>query len=166
MLGWNFPCFCLCPLPLVTSLSTTGKNLYLSPLYLPFRYLYILMSSPKPSLLQAKQTRPFQPFLAQEMTQAFDHLPSPSLDSLQHIHIPLALRSPELHPAPQMWTQQCWVERKDHYSQPAGNALSKGFRNTTHLLYGKGMLLTHVQLSVRITRWTPGKQFYKVHKEV
>lgn len=35
---------------------------------------------PEPSLLQAKQTQLFQPFLTQEMIQAFDHVHSPSLD--------------------------------------------------------------------------------------
>lgn len=60
------------------------------------------MCSPEPSLLQAKQTQLLQPFLTQEMIQAFDHLHSPSLDSLQYIHIPLVLRSPELYPTPQM----------------------------------------------------------------
>ncbi|RMC09922.1 hypothetical protein DUI87_12709 [Hirundo rustica rustica] len=36
----------------------------------------------------------------QEMMKAFDHLHSPSLDSLQYIHIPLVLKSLELDPNP------------------------------------------------------------------
>lgn len=87
---------------------------------------------------------------------------SGALNSAQH----WCCHSPCMYPFTQMWTQQCCVERKDRYSQSAGNALSKAFMNTMHLLYGKGMLLTLVQISVRITRWTPGKQFGKIHKEV
>lgn len=45
-------CILICPFPLVLPLSTTEKNLSLSSLHPPFRYLWTLMRSPE-SLLQA-----------------------------------------------------------------------------------------------------------------
>ena len=45
MLRGNFPCFSLCPLPLVLSLGTTEQSLSLSSLHPPFRYLCTFMRS-------------------------------------------------------------------------------------------------------------------------
>lgn len=45
-------CILICPFPLVLPLSATEKNLSLSSLHPPFRYLWTLMRSPE-SLLQA-----------------------------------------------------------------------------------------------------------------
>lgn len=45
MFGGSPLCFSLCPLPLLLSLSATGKSVALSSKYLPFRYLYLLISS-------------------------------------------------------------------------------------------------------------------------
>ncbi|NXA49220.1 KLH29 protein, partial [Nothocercus julius] len=58
--------------------------------------------SSQPSLLQAEQAQLSQPFLTGQMFQAPDHPCSPVLDSLQQLHIPLELGSPELHPVLQV----------------------------------------------------------------
>ena len=53
----------------------------------PFRYLYTLMRSPEPSLLQAGQSQLSQPFLTEEMLQSLHHLHGPLLDCLQYVFL-------------------------------------------------------------------------------
>lgn len=48
----------------------------------------------EPSLFQAEQHQLFNPFLTGELLQSLHHSLGSSLDSLQHVHISLALRSP------------------------------------------------------------------------
>lgn len=59
------------------------------------------------------------------LNQALNHPYGPLLDSLQYIHVFLALRSPELEAGLQM----CFTYaeyRKDHLLQPAGDAFLLG----------------------------------------
>jgi len=102
----NLLCFSLCPLPLVLSLGTTEKYLSLSSLHSPFRYLCTLIRSSL-RLLQAEQSQLPQPFIMGEMLQSLNHLCGPLLDSLQHVHVCLVLRNPELDTELQAWPHQC-----------------------------------------------------------
>lgn len=88
MFRGNFPCFSLCPLPLVLSLGTAKKSLVLSCFYPPLRYLYTLAKfSSQPPFLLAEQLWVSQPFLTEEMLQWFHYLCGPSLYSLQQVHV-------------------------------------------------------------------------------
>ncbi|XP_068808482.1 uncharacterized protein [Struthio camelus] len=59
-------------------------------------YIHIDQIPPQSSLLQAKQAQLSQPFLIGEMLQPPNHLSSPSLDSLQELHVSLLLGNPEV----------------------------------------------------------------------
>lgn len=74
------------------------------------------------SFLQAEQPQCTQPVPRQEMLQSFNHPCSPSLDSLQYVHVSHILGSPELDTGLQMVPHQCWLEGQDHMPQPAGSA--------------------------------------------
>ena len=76
-------CFSLCPLPHVLSLGT-HRAVSLAPfsLHLLFIYLYMVITSPELSLLQAEQSQLAQPFLIEEMLQSLHHLHGPSMDFL------------------------------------------------------------------------------------
>ena len=130
----QIPCqvFSLCLLTLALSSGTTQRSLALSPLHLPFRYLY------EPSLLQAKQSQFSQPFLTEEMLQSFYHFHDPSLDSLQHVHVSLVLGSPELDtgvasavlnrgkgsPSLACWKHSSWCSPGYHLSFLQGTLLA------------------------------------------
>ena len=82
---WSHLCFSVCPLPLVLLLDTTEKSLAPSSLHPPFRRLCTLMRFPKPSLLQAEQSRLSWPLLIGEMLLSLHHLCGPLLDSPQYV---------------------------------------------------------------------------------
>ena len=54
------------------------------------------MRSPR-SLLQAEPPQLSLPFLIGEVFQPLDHLCGPPLDPLQHIHVLLVLRTPDIY---------------------------------------------------------------------
>jgi len=58
------------------------------------------------SLLQSEQSQLSQPFITGAMLQSLNDLNGPSLDASQCVHVSLVLGSPELDPAPQVWTPQ------------------------------------------------------------
>lgn len=94
MSSGNLMYFILCTLPLVLSLITTEKVLVLSVLHFPVKYLYALMRSLL-SLLQVEQSQLHQPF--HMGATVLNHL----CDSLQCVHVFLALGSPRLDTLPQ-----------------------------------------------------------------
>ena len=65
------------------------------------------------------------------MLQSFHHSSGPLLDSLCYVHVPLVLRSPELHTVLQVCSLQCWVEGKDHLPWAAGSTLLNAAEDTT-----------------------------------
>jgi len=103
MFKWNLLYFSLCPLPLVLSLGTTEKSLSLSSLPLPHQvFTHIEITCPESSLVYGEQSQLTQPLRICQMFQYFSHLHGPLLDPVQHVHVSLALGSPELEPELQM----------------------------------------------------------------
>ena len=109
----NLPCLCLKPFPLVLSLSAIGPLLFIRSLQVLEGHNEI---SPKPSLLQAKQSRFPQPFLVGEVLQPSDHLSGPPLDLLQELHILPVLGAPGLDTVLQIGPNTQWQELPLMYS--------------------------------------------------
>jgi len=87
----KFMCFSLCTLPILPSLGTPEKNIILSSLQHSLRYLYLLVRSPL-SLHYSRLTGPaFSAFPLKRDAPVHS-----SLVSLQQLHVPLGLESPEL----------------------------------------------------------------------
>jgi len=92
----KLPSFSLKPFTLALSLHTLVKSPSPS-LLCPLQVLEgCYKVSPEPALLQAEQPQLPQPVLIAEGLQPSDHLRGPPLDPLQHIHVLLMLRAPEL----------------------------------------------------------------------
>ena len=92
---------------------TSEKSMALSPLLLQI----------PPSLPFSRMNSLSSPVCKTHLS--LHHLSGPLLDLLQYIHVSVTLGSQGLDPAIQMWSYQCWVERKDHLLWPAGNAFPK-----------------------------------------
>ncbi|PKU47104.1 hypothetical protein llap_2599 [Limosa lapponica baueri] len=71
----------------------------------------------------------------------------PSLDTLQHLHVCLAVRSPKLNTVFEMWPQQCPVRGDNHFLSPAGHTISDTGRDAVGLL-GHLSTLAHIQPAV------------------
>lgn len=76
------------------------------------------------------------------------YLCGPLLGSVQYVHISLALWSPELDPAKQVWPHQCWAEGNDPFPQPACCALPNADQETICLLCGKSTLVANTEWSL------------------
>ena len=87
----------------------------------PFRYWKAALRSPEPSLLQAEQPQLSQPFLTAEVLQPSDHLCGPPLDPLQHVHVFLVLRAPELDAQLQTGSHHSRPEGQNPLPRPAGH---------------------------------------------
>lgn len=94
---------CSFPVYIIPGLGTIGKNLTPSALHPPVSYLWTLMTSFSPYLLQAEQAQLPQFLFIGEMPQSFCHLSGPSLDTIQQFHLSLVLGTTELDPTLQMW---------------------------------------------------------------
>lgn len=115
IMTWNFLHFSLGLFPPVLSLDTTEKSPAL-PSSLPPSGIYAHWhDSPKPSLLQAKQSELPQRLFIWQTPQSINHLCGPPLDSYQHAHISLVPRSPDLDTIPD-------VSRRGEGSLPSDSA--------------------------------------------
>lgn len=68
----------------------------------------------KPSFLQADNFQLSQLLLVRQMFQFLNYLCDPLLDSLQYVHVPLLLGSPEVDIVLQLWSHQGSGEEKYH----------------------------------------------------
>ncbi|KAK4830604.1 LOW QUALITY PROTEIN: hypothetical protein QYF61_012030 [Mycteria americana] len=104
--------------------------------------------SPQPLLLQAKQSQFPQLLLIRLVLQTLHHLPCPSLDTLQHLNVPLVVGGPKLNTVFEVWPHQCRVQGHDHFPTPAGHTISDTSQDAVGFFGHLGTLLAHVQPAV------------------
>ncbi|KAK4826164.1 LOW QUALITY PROTEIN: hypothetical protein QYF61_005737 [Mycteria americana] len=97
---------------------------------------------PEPPFLQAKQPQFPQPLF---MRLTLHQLRCPSLDTLQHLNVFLAVRGPKLNTAFEVRPHQCRVQRDNHFPTPAGHAISDTSQDAIGFLGHLGTLLAHIQ---------------------
>ncbi|KAK4825244.1 hypothetical protein QYF61_025643 [Mycteria americana] len=95
--------------------------------------------SPQPPLLQAKQPQLPQPLLIRLLLQTLHQLHCPSLDTVQHLNVPLVVGGPKLNTV---------FEGHNHFPTPAGHTIFDTSQDAIGLLGHLGTLLAHVQLAV------------------
>ncbi|KAK4827844.1 hypothetical protein QYF61_021981, partial [Mycteria americana] len=104
--------------------------------------------SPQPPFLQAKQSQFPQPILIRLLLQTLHQLRCPSLDSLQHLNVPLVVRGPKLNTVFEVRPHQCRVQGHDHFTTPAGHAIFDTSQDAIGFLGHLGTLLAHIQPAV------------------
>ncbi|KAK4822811.1 hypothetical protein QYF61_020094 [Mycteria americana] len=95
--------------------------------------------SPQPPLLQAKPPQFPQPLLIRLLLQTLHQVRCPSLDTLQHLNVPLVVGGPKLNTV---------FEEHDHFSSPAGHAIFDTSQDAIGFLGHLGTLLAHIQAAV------------------
>ncbi|KAK4817034.1 hypothetical protein QYF61_026040 [Mycteria americana] len=104
--------------------------------------------SPQPPFLQAKQPQLPQPLLIRLLLQILHQLRCPSLDTLQHLNVPLVVGGPKLNTVFEVRPHQCRVQGHDHFSSPAGHAIFDTSQDAIGFLGHLGTLLAHIQAAV------------------
>ncbi|KAK4833095.1 hypothetical protein QYF61_027761 [Mycteria americana] len=104
--------------------------------------------SPQPPFLQAKQPQFPQPLLIRLLLQTLHQLRCPSLDTLQHLHVPLVVWGPKPNTAFEVWPHQCRVQGHDHFPSPAGHAIFDTSQDAVGFLGRLGTLPAHIQAAV------------------
>ncbi|KAK4822652.1 hypothetical protein QYF61_018604 [Mycteria americana] len=99
-------------------------------------------------LLLAKQSQLPQPLLIRLLLQTFHQLRCPSLDTLQHLNVPLVVGGPKLNTAFEVRPHQCRVQGHDHIPSPAGHAIFDTSQDAIGFLGRLGTLLAHIQPAV------------------
>ncbi|KAK4816062.1 hypothetical protein QYF61_011070 [Mycteria americana] len=94
---------------------------------------------------QAKQSQLPQPLLIRLLLQTLHQLRCPSLDTLQHLNVPLVVGGPKLNTVFEVRPHQCRVQGHDHFPSPAGHAISDTSQDAIGLLGRLGTLLAHIQ---------------------
>ncbi|KAK4829997.1 hypothetical protein QYF61_008167 [Mycteria americana] len=72
----------------------------------------------------------------------------PSLDTLQHLNVPLVVRGPKLNTVFEVRPHQCRVQGHDHFPSPAGHAIFDTGQDAIGFLGHLGTLLAHIQAAV------------------
>ncbi|KAK4822029.1 hypothetical protein QYF61_006942 [Mycteria americana] len=80
--------------------------------------------------------------------ETLHQLRCPSLDSLQHLNIPLVVGGPKLNTVFEVRPHQCRVQGHDHFPSPAGHAIFDTSQDAVGLLGHLGTLLAHIQAAV------------------
>ncbi|KAK4824093.1 LOW QUALITY PROTEIN: hypothetical protein QYF61_010604, partial [Mycteria americana] len=102
--------------------------------------------SPQPPFLQAKQPQFPQPLLIRLVLQTLHQLRCPSLDTLQHLNVPLV--GPKLNTVFEVRPHQCRVQGHNHFPSPAGHAIFDTSQDAIGFLGCLGTLLAHIQPAV------------------
>ncbi|KAK4818992.1 hypothetical protein QYF61_022823 [Mycteria americana] len=97
---------------------------------------------------QAKQPQFPQPLLIRLVLQTLHQLRCPSLDSLQHLNVPLVVGGPKLNTVFEVRPHQCRVQGDNHFPTPAGHAISDTSQDAIGFLGRLGTLLAHIQAAV------------------
>ncbi|KAK4816367.1 hypothetical protein QYF61_016271 [Mycteria americana] len=97
---------------------------------------------------QAKQPQFPQPLLIRLVLQTLHQLRCPSLDTLQHLNVPLVVRGPKLNTVFEVRPHQCRVQGHDHFPSPAGHAIFDTSQDAIGFLGHLGTLLAHIQAAV------------------
>ncbi|KAK4815885.1 hypothetical protein QYF61_009936 [Mycteria americana] len=98
--------------------------------------------------LSAKQSQLPQPLLIRLLLQTLHQLRCPSLDTLQHLNIPLVVGGPKLNTVFEVRPHQCRVQGHNHFPSPAGHAIFDTGQDAIGLLGRLGTLLAHIQAAV------------------
>ncbi|KAK4822835.1 hypothetical protein QYF61_020129 [Mycteria americana] len=104
--------------------------------------------SPQPPVLQTKQPQFPQPFLTRLLLQTLHQLRCPSLDTLQHLNVPLVVGGPKLNTVFEVRPHQCREQGHDHFSSPAGHAIFDTSQDAIGFLGHLGTLLAHIHPAV------------------
>ncbi|KAK4820403.1 hypothetical protein QYF61_026239, partial [Mycteria americana] len=97
---------------------------------------------------QAKQSQLPQPLLIRLLLQTLHQLRCPSLDTLQHLNVPLVVGGPKLNTVFEVRPHQCRVQGHDHFPSPAGHAIFDTSQDAIGFLGRLGTLLAHIQAAV------------------
>ncbi|KAK4816317.1 hypothetical protein QYF61_015001 [Mycteria americana] len=95
-----------------------------------------------------KQPQLPQPLLIRLVLQTLHQLRCPSLDTLQHLNVPLGVRGPKLTTVFEMRPHQCKVQGHNHCPSPAGHAIFDTSQDAIGFLGHLGTLLAHIQAAV------------------
>ncbi|KAK4832969.1 hypothetical protein QYF61_026795 [Mycteria americana] len=133
---------------LISNLNLSLRNLRPFPLIVSLVIVESDKVSPQPPFLQAKQHHFLQPLLIRLVLQTRHQLRCPSLDTLQHLHVFLAVRGPKLNTVFEVQPHQCRVQDDNHFPSPAGHMISDTSQDAIGLLGHLGTLLARVQPAV------------------
>ncbi|KAK4828096.1 hypothetical protein QYF61_023458 [Mycteria americana] len=97
---------------------------------------------------QAKQSQFPQLLLIRLLLQTLHQLRCPSLDTLQHLNIPLVVGGPKLNTVFEVRPHRCRVQGHDHFPTPAGHAIFDTSQDAIGFLGRLGTLLAHIQPAV------------------
>ncbi|KAK4811170.1 hypothetical protein QYF61_019801 [Mycteria americana] len=97
---------------------------------------------------QAKQSQLPQPLLIRLLLQTLHQLRCPSLDTLQHLNVPLVVGGPKPNTVFEVRPHQCRVQGHDHFPSPAGHAIFDTSQDAIGFLGRLGTLLAHIQPAV------------------
>ncbi|KAK4807192.1 hypothetical protein QYF61_024312 [Mycteria americana] len=104
--------------------------------------------SPQPPFLQAKQSQLPQPLLIRLLLQTLHQLRCPSLDTVQHLNVPLVVGGPKPNTVFEVRPHQRRVQGHDHFPSPAGHTISDTSQDAIGFLGHLGTLLAHIQPAV------------------
>ncbi|KAK4830327.1 hypothetical protein QYF61_010091 [Mycteria americana] len=96
----------------------------------------------------AKQSQLPQPLLMRLLLQTLHQLHCPSLDTLQHLNVPLVVGGPKPNTVFKVQPHQCRVQGHDHFPSPAGHTIFDTSQDAIGFLGHLGTLLAHIQLAV------------------
>ncbi|KAK4820926.1 hypothetical protein QYF61_008647 [Mycteria americana] len=105
-------------------------------------------SSSFPFKPNAKQPQFPQLLLIRLLLQTLHQLRCPSLDTLQHLNVSLAVRGPKLNTVFEVRPHQCRVQGHNHFPSPAGHAIFDASQDAIGFLGRLGTLLAHIQAAV------------------
>ncbi|KAK4811102.1 hypothetical protein QYF61_016388 [Mycteria americana] len=97
---------------------------------------------------QAKQPQFPQPLLIRLLLQTLHQLRCPSLDTLQHLNVPLVVGGPNQNTVFKVRHHQCRVQGHNHFPSPAGHAIFDTSQDAIGFLGRLGTLLAHIQAAV------------------
>ncbi|KAK4815796.1 hypothetical protein QYF61_007236 [Mycteria americana] len=95
-----------------------------------------------------KQPQLPQPLLIRLVLQTLHQLRCPSLDTLQHLNIPLVVGGPKLNTAFEVRPHQCRVQGHNHLPSAAGHTIPDTSQDAIGFLGRLGTLLAHIQAAV------------------
>lgn len=79
------------------------------------------------------------------MCSSPSHLGGLSFDSLQYIQVFVGLMRLKLDTVLRMWSQKCWIKRKDHFAGPSVHTLVNTAQDVISLFCCQGTRPTHIQ---------------------
>ncbi|KAK4810927.1 hypothetical protein QYF61_013335 [Mycteria americana] len=88
------------------------------------------------------------PHLSTTSFQTLHQLLCPSLDTLQHLNIPLVVRGPKVNTVFEVRPHQCRVQGHNHFPSPAGHTIFDTSQDAIGFLGHLGTLLAHIQAAV------------------